>query len=286
MPRYGLNILALALCLAACDQAQAPQAGPSAAPAAAASDQVQPAPRSAAPPGFAGAPYAASRTFFKLQDHYPPAWFLCDGIDRPAAMIVGLPDAASNITIISLDKANPGHHSQASFRLGQPDPGAGQVYWPLTTGGGAEAGYLRAFNPGMIEDPASATTATFTEIKIGETTTSCRWRPGILLEALGARRSYLVTREAGQLVYRTFNYAQAAAAQPLPDSGPARTTPPSLEIRGGTETTTPTGRLYVFENNSYRYTVEIGADHRGAVMVVKAGRQVAAEPFQAYTIAK
>jgi hypothetical protein len=285
MLRNGLTISALALVLAACGRSQAPEARPSAAPPAPASAEAAPPPQSAAPPGFAGAPYAASRTFFKLQDHYPPAWFLCDGIDRPAAMIVGLPDAAGNIAVISLDKTRPGHHTQASFRLGAPDPGAGQVYWPLSTAGGVDAGYLRAFNPGMIDDPASATTATFTEIKLGEAVTSCRWRPDILVQALGARRSYLVSREAGQLVYRTFNYDQAAVSQPLPDSGAQRTTAPSLEIRGGTETRTATGRLYVFENEGYRYTVEIDADHRGAVMVVKAGRQIAIEPFQAYTAA-
>jgi hypothetical protein len=149
-------------------------------------------------------------------------------------MIVGLPDAAGNISILRVDKARPGHHSHASFRLGGPDPGAGQIYWPLGAAGAAEAGYLRAFNPGMIDDPASAATATFTEVKLGDAVTSCRWRPDIAVQALGARRSYLVTREAGQLVYRTFNYDQATSSQPLPDSGPVRTTPPSLEIRGGT----------------------------------------------------
>jgi hypothetical protein len=285
MPRYGLMLTALALALAACGEDQTPAPARSAASPASVSGSPAPAP---APPGFAGAPYAASRTFFKLQDHYPPAWFLCDGIDRPAAMIVGLPDASGNIAVVSLDKARPGHHAPASFRLGSPDPGAGQIYWPLRTPGGAEAGYLRAFNPGMIDDPASATTATFTEVKIGQTVTACRWRPDILVEALGAHRSYLVTREAGQLVYRTFNYDQAAAAQPLPDSGAARTTPPSLEIRGGTETPTATGRLYAFDNEGYRYTVEVGdaAHPHGAVMVVRSGRQVASEPLEAYTIAR
>lgn len=282
MPRKGLTFAALALGLSACGQ------NPPSAPASSAGPGRVAPPQSATPPGFTGAPYAASRTFFKLQGRYPSAWFICDGIDRPVAMIVGLPDVAGNLTIITLDKTRPGHHGQASFKVGSPDPGAGQIYWPLTGAGGAEAGYLRAFNPGMIDDPKSATTATFTEIKIGDVVTSCRWTPHAVVQALGAHRSYLVTREAGQLVYRTFNYDQAAAVRPLPDPGPTRTTAPSLEIHGGAEAATKARRLYIFENEGYRYTVEVGelANPHGGVLVTKADRQVGAEPFEAYTIAR
>lgn len=288
MPRHGLKILALGLALAACGQNQTPQQpGPSAAPPAPSSGQAQPAAPSAAPPGFAGAPYAASRTYFKLEQEgpYTPAWFLCDGIDRGLVMAFGLPDAKGDIISLAISKKD-GAHGRMEYRLGQPDPGAGQVYWPLT--GKAETGYLRAFNPGMIDNPASATTPTFTEVKLGEDVAACRWAPNTLVEAASELRSYLVTREAGQLVYRTFNYDQPAASRPLPDSGPTRTTSPSLEIHGGTETTTSTGKLYAFENNGYRFTIEVGdaAHPKGAVTVTSTGRQLDADPFDYYTVAR
>lgn len=281
MPRLGSIIAALAVCVTACDQ-QVPVASESAAAPA----QFQPAPATAPsrlPPGFTGAPYAASRTYFKLQGRYPTAWFLCDGIDKPRAVIVGLPDAAGDLSIMTLDKQTLTRSATSGLRLGEPDPGAGNVYWPLTRGGG-EAGSLRAFNPGMIEEPRSATTATFSSVTLAQEAVSCRWTPNIKVQALGARRSYLVTLEDGQLVYRSFDYADAATARlaQTPDAG--RTTTPSLEIHGGGEIVTPQGRRFVFDKADYRYSVEIGTvvEPHGALLVTRAGRPIASEPFEAY----
>jgi hypothetical protein len=284
MPRLGPALAAIALCVAACDQRAAPASGSSsAAPVSAAPVSTAQPPDSAAPPGFTGAPYAASRTYFKLQGRYPPAWTLCDGVDRPQAIVAGLPDADHNLAVFTLDKRT-GAHASRTLKLGEPDPGAGNIYWPLNETAGAEAGYLRAINPGVLDDPKAAATATFTSVKLGEEITACRWAANTRVQAIGQRRSYLVTSEAGQLVYRTFNYADAV--QPI--QGPAgMISKPSLEIRGGQETRTATGVLFAFENQGYRYTVEIdtGEEHRGAVMAVKAGHQVSAEPFEAYTYA-
>lgn len=282
MPRSAYVFAAIALCVGACEQ-QAPAAsGSSAAPAAAAAATSA---QSQIPPGFTGAPYAASRTYFKLQGRYPAAWLLCDGVDRPEIIVVGLPGADHRVATFSLDKATGAHRSQ-SLKVGDPDPGAGNVYWPLTRADGSDAGYLRAFNPGALDDPKAATTATFTSIKLGEDITSCRWRPNVRLLAAGARRSYQIATEGGQLVYRTFDYAGATAAKPI-EGGAGMTSAPSLEVRGGQETPTAIGRLFVFENLGYRYAVEIGdaPDPHGAITVTHDGRQVAAEPFEAYTFA-
>lgn len=283
MPRHGLTIAALALGLAACDQ-RTSQPPSSSAASASAAPQSTTAPSSGAPVVFAGAPYVASRTYFKLQDAYPSALLLCDGVNRPEALIVGQPDNEHNLTIISLNKQT-GERTPTTLKVEPVEAAAGNDYWGLANMDGSDAGYLRAFHPGLIDHPESVTTPPLTSIKLGDDITSCRWVPNTVVEAIDQRRSYLITSEAGELVYRTFNYADPV--QPIQEAAGA-TSKPSLEIRGGTETATPTGKLYTFENKGYRYTVEIGdaAHPTGSMRVVWFKRPITAEPFEAYTTAR
>ncbi|MEI9964094.1 MAG: hypothetical protein WDM92_04720 [Caulobacteraceae bacterium] len=61
-----------------------------------------------------------------------------------------------------------------------------------------------------------------------------------------------------------------------------------MQIADGQETATPTGELFSFENNGYRYTLDVGLPkqppHEGLI-VVKGGQQVSAEPLIAYEVA-
>ncbi len=233
-----------------------------------------------APPGSQGEPFAASRTY--VADPGPrQAWFICDALGFNQVFVIGLPDGSSRIEVLAYDRNTPGAPTRQSFTLGEASPGAGQVYWPLTTGAGMDAGNLHAFNPGALSVPGGATTPTFTSARIGGTEASCRWVARTRLMGFSTRRSFLITQAAdGGLEYRTFDARDAGTAKPVAPDGAQRSTTPSLDIKGGDET--PNG--FVFRNKGYAYSMTTGP--AGArVDIAKSAAAVASEPLIAWTIA-
>jgi hypothetical protein len=239
----------------------------------------------ASPPGASGQPYAASRTYDLTGREPKQAWFICDGTDSGRLFLVGLPNRARRLPILVLDKSRRTASSVDEFDLGPPDPGAGQVYWPLTTRRTRDAGNLHAFNPGALGEPSNATTPTFGSIRLRSLHSSCRWVERTRLMGYSARRSFLITQAAnGDLVYSTFDFRDAAKAKTLAPDGAQRTTTPSLTIAGGKETKDG----LVFRNDGYVYTVEAappGRPPRADVLVSKGGKLISAEALQAYTVA-
>ncbi len=291
-------IAAAAVTLLSCSRPTSPPssgAPPSSEPPASAAPSSAPPPSStpvadAVPPGSRDEPYVTSRTYLLTGDAPRQAWLLCDGLDQPEIAVASLPDPSGQVTISIFSKAQPPAPPRAEvFHLGEPSPGAGQIYWPLTDSKGREAGNFHAFNPGALDSPADAFTPTFTSMAIGQTQAGCRWLARTRFMGFSARRSYLVTQAAdGSLEYQTFDFKDAAGAKPVQPDGAQRSTSPTLDIKGGRETATPTGRLFVFESRGYRYTIDAGdpgqTPHAG-VIVVQAGKQIFAEPMAAYTIA-
>ena len=232
--------------------------------------------RDVIPPGSKGQPYAASRSYVRgaAPGVTRPAqvWFICDPQPGARITIVTLPNQDGQLAFphIYKDSSNikelPVH-----FRLGEPDPGAGQVQWPVDDGKGA-TGDLHAFNPGMLSDPADAFTPPFTSISIGSDQASCRWVARTRLMGLSRRRTFLVTQGLdGGLEYQTFDYKDATSA---------KSAQPSLDIKGGRETSAGFG----FASNGYTYDLAANAAG-GMVRVRKAGRTIATEPLIAWTIA-
>ena len=233
------------------------------------------------PPGSAGEPYAKSRTYELDAGAARQAWVLCDGIDVGQVYTVGLPDAARLVSVTNVAKAAPATPTSQSLTVGQPDPGAGQVFWPLTFPGGADAGNLHAINPGVLTSPADAFTPTFTSAKIGAVQASCRWVARTRVMGVSARRSFLITQDDNRaLTYQTFDFKDAATAKPVNPDGAQRSTTPTLQIVGGTESAAG----FSFENNGYTY--QVAASSTGAtVTVLKGGKLVQTEPLTAWTIA-
>lgn len=204
-------------------------------------------------------------TYLTLDSKTQPAWFICDGLNVPAVVVAGQAKA-NRIQITRFDKKT-GQYRYQIYGLGQPDPGAGQVYYGLSLAG-KPAGFIHATNPGMLENPQMALTQPITSLKLGGEDISCRWEPGTRFLGLSTRRTVLVHQaQDGGLVYQSFDFKNNAAS-------------PSLEIQGQA---TPTG--FQFANKGYLYTVQV-APGRAWLSIQKEGRAVQRESFIAYTLAK
>ena len=279
-----LRLTVPALILVSCSPAQSPPAsgvpGSEAPPPSSSAPPPAPAP-DIVPPGAAGEPYAASRTYALDSGAARQAWIICDGLAAGRLYVVGLPNATRGVTVTTYDKTSTAAPSSQDLTLGQPDPGAGQVYWPLTGTGGADAGNLHAINPGVLTSPVDAFTPTFTSAKIGAAETSCRWVARTRVMGFSARRTFLITQADDRtLTYQTFDFKDAAKAKPVEPDGAQRTSTPTLQIVGGHESAAG----FSFENNGYTYQVEAGPAG-ASVTVLKGGQQVQQEAMNAWTLA-
>lgn len=211
------------------------------------------------------------------------AWFLCDVLNAPAAVIVGKPgpDGKAAIALVSKDGTAP--PVVKLYGIGHADPGAGQMYWPLTRWG-KEAGNLHAFNPGMA-DPGAVTTPSFTSMRLGSAQYECRWLAHTRLIGIGAKRSFVV-REGrnGKLVYESFDYG--ATRPPQRPDGVQRTTVPSTHVEPGIETSDGKGgTLMRFARRGYFYLVHLPAAGQAWVQVTRGGKSLSREPLLAWTFA-
>ena len=227
---------------------------------------------------------ALSRTWIAGPARAAPAWFLCDVLDRPQAIVVGPRGAAGRSTRATVfDKTRGGVARSADYDIGPGDPGAGQVYYPVRRGG-AEAGSLHAVNPGMVADPPGALTPTLMSARLGADGGACRWAPGVRLLGLTSRRTVMITRSAdGRLRYKAFGFPGGA---PIVESGPGRSTAPDLRLDGGREARWASGSRFTFAGRGgYAYQLDApnAAGRPATLTVLKDGRLAQRETLLAYT---
>jgi hypothetical protein len=156
---------------------------------------------------------------------------------------------------------------------------AGSAYTTLRRAG-AEAGVVRELNPGMLETPGSAYTPPFVSVRLGERELSCRWLPRTRVAGFTGRRSFVVHEDAdGDLIYTSYDFAAAPAAQTIELSENGRTTTFSTEVRDGRERITVSGGEYRFEaGNGYAYMVRLDRGE-GALQVLHNGALIQDEPL-------
>ncbi|WP_147021176.1 hypothetical protein [Meiothermus granaticius] len=208
-----------------------------------------------------------AHTYLRLKGQTQPVWFICDGLQTPWVVAVGRPNAAGQVSVIRFSKTNPKQLGRQVYGLGQPDPGAGQIYYSLSQGGKA-VGFVHAVNPGMLEHPELAFTPPILSLKLPSGEVSCRWALGTRFWGFSSRRSVLITQDSsGQLTYQSFNFLGAS-----PSPGP------SLEIRGGKAT--PGG--FTFTHRGYTYSLHTSPD-QPRLTVQKAGRLLLSETFIGFT---
>jgi hypothetical protein len=200
-----------------------------------------------------------------------PPWFICDAIGAPVVLVF---NRAQNgvVEVVQYDKPNGALVQRTSYTLGDGDGAAGSVYTPLIQNG-ADAGHVREINAGVLETPASAYTPVYSSARIGERDISCRWMPRTRLMGFTGRRTIVVSEDQdGDLLYHSYDFTSAAAAQAIDVSENGRTTTFSLEARDGAETTDANGARYTFQADvETEIIVSAGRDGRGSVEVRRHG---------------
>jgi len=236
-----------------------------------------------APPGLPASPADRSVTHVAVIGMEPVGWFLCDVLNAPAAVIVGRPGIDGKASIAVLLKGSDAPPVVKMYDVGRPDPGAGQVHWPLGRGG-TVAGDLHAFSPGMY-DAAAVTTPPFISLRLATTDYRCRWLARTRLIAFAGKRSVVVRAgRGGALTYESFDYA---ANPPIvrPD-GVQQTTRATVRAEGGIEAGDGKGgTLMRFAGGGRSWTVHLPARGQAFVEARRGNAPPTREPLIAWTFA-
>jgi hypothetical protein len=218
-----------------------------------------------------------------------PGWFICDGLDTPTVSEMGWPDSSGQSRLSVYSKASAGVYSYRNYRVGRPDPGAGQINYGLSTSGvaparGAAPYHVGAFN---TESTPGALTPGIVTLNSAEVSGQCRWTINTRLLGFDKRRSIQVTETpAGQLSYQAWNYADPVRVT-NPD-GVQRSSVPSLNIMGGSKVVSGSQEVFTFQNAGFTYTVRVarqGQPAGASVTVSRGGKVVQQEPLTGYTYA-
>ncbi|HRE45083.1 MAG TPA: hypothetical protein PKY87_14080 [Terricaulis sp.] len=207
----------------------------------------------------------------------PAPWFICDAINMPAVLVFERTDMG--VEVAHYDKPNGALVERSLYQLGAEDGAAGSVLIALLQNG-EEAGAIRRINSGMLETPTSAYTVPFVSVRLGDAEAQCRWMPRTRVFAVTGKRSIVLHEDGdGDLIYTSYDFADAASADPIQLSDNARTTTFSAEVRGGEESVSPDGESHRFRAGPVSYSVSIERNGEGALQVTGAPSALAPEPF-------
>lgn len=211
----------------------------------------------------------------------PAPWFICDAINAPAVFVFNRDGA--NVQVAEYDKPNGAVVQRIGYTVGAEDGAAGSINTELYRDMGVD-GSVRQINPGMLENPGSAYTLPFASINMDSRDINCRWMPRTRVLGVTGRRTIVVYEDqSGDLIYNSYDYAQAANTRPVELSENGRSTSPfSAEVRDGAETTDPTGTAFSFETQGIRYVVTVRRDGTGQLDAYQNGALLQTEPFIAY----
>jgi|GEM_PF-115091 len=206
-------------------------------------------------------------------------WFVCDAVSSPYALFAGKVDKGASL--ITLLDRRTGRFDTQSYAVGNPDPGAGQIYWSLSRGG-KDVGNVHAVNPGMIEDDG-ATVPTVTSVKLDDNQLDCRWLAHTRFIGIDSRRTVVVTETPQGLVYQAFSFRNRGPAV-APD-GVQRTSKATLRLLGGSEVVGDRPG-FRFANDGYVYYVERPRGGAAAgLTVTRNGILIGAEKYVGFTYA-
>jgi hypothetical protein len=228
---------------------------------------------------------AATSTATSALNDSAPIWFFCDGIDAPVIYLFGDPPNDNQTRFIEYDKRTGATVRSLDLGVREGDAGAGSIFTPLTNNG-AEFGRVRETNSGMLETPGSAYTERYTDLQIEGRNVTCRWLPRTRVAAFTGRRSFVIHEDAdGDLIYTTYDFAQAANAHEVDQSENGQTTAFSVEVRGGREQVRPDGSDFTFPGREgYSYHIALERNGAGQLQVLRNGAVVQSEALTAYLV--
>ena len=210
-----------------------------------------------------------SFTVVKTTKSWEKALFLCAGTESAATYALGYPAANGASRLFTLKGQS---WTSKAVAIGEGDPGAGQIYYPLT---GAVKGVVHAFNPGMVD---SATTPTVASLDVGGAQTTCRWAEGTVLLAVTPKRTVQITATAPGYRYEAFAPS---------NGGPIPANSPTVSVDGGGMTGDYVTQTYSFSRSGYTYRIVVGGPQgkpSGTLSVLQGGKTVLSEPLLAYTL--
>jgi hypothetical protein len=208
-------------------------------------------------------------------------WFICDGVDTPS--IFEVEQAGSVVRIAEYSKPSGALANRSEYDEGEGDSGMSHTHYPLLREG-QDAGFIAETSSGPLE-PGIAYTPVITEMKLGDRDISCRWMPRTRLIGFTGRRSFVIYEgDSGDLIYTTYNFADAAKQHPIDLSTYGQTTNFSLEVRSGAEQMAPDHTEYRFTNNGYTYVVTANKNQTGALAVWHGGQPIQSEPITAFQV--
>lgn len=207
----------------------------------------------------------------------PATWFICDALNRPTVLVFERDGGA--VRVARYDKPNGALVERAEYQIGPEQGAAGSIYLTLLQNG-AEAASIRRLNTGVLETPTAAYTTPFTSVRIGEEAVQCRWLPRTRVMAISGKRTIVLHEDGdGDLIYSSYDFADAAGARAVELANNARTSTFSVEIRGGEEQVGADGESYRFAAGSVAYAIMIERNGAGALQVTGTPAPQAAEPF-------
>lgn len=222
----------------------------------------------------------------RVEDQWEPVLFLCDGVGGDRIKVVTTPNAKGLSTLWTYRKPDF-RTTRETVRLGDDDPGAGQIMRAIERPDGSAFGSVHSINPGMLGDADTTTLPTLSGITDKAESTQCRWEPrGRVLLVDGKRSVLVIADEGGSYTYRSFDYATPGK---IVDVGGGATSAPSTVVHGGRLVPADPGHeVYEFRKAPWTYRVSASADNTapGArLTVLRDGKPVQTSVAAAYQMA-
>jgi hypothetical protein len=207
--------------------------------------------------------------------------FICDAIDAPT-IVVARASADGSVTLREFDQTRAEFVADLHASTTESEGAAGSVFTTFMDGA-THVATVRALNPDVLEEPSEAYTAPVADVRLGERAMTCRWLARTRLAGFTTRRSIVISEDDdGDLIYQSFDFAQADDAQRVDLDGAQRTTTISLEARGGSEETGPQGMAMRFEREGYAYVVSVSEAGEAALSIEQNGAPVQSEALIAF----
>jgi hypothetical protein len=212
-----------------------------------------------------------------------PIWFICDGVDAPALLL--FEREGENARMAEYDKPSGALVVRREFTLGDPEGAAGSIYTELRAYD-AEQGFVHQINTGMLETPGAAYTPYVSSVELDQREIACRWLPRTRAIGFTGRRSFVVHEDAdGDLIYTSYDFADAANAQRIELSDNGRSTTFSAEARGGEEMTRPDGVDFRFASEGgVAYVITLRREGAGRLDVERDGAVIQSEAVVAFQL--
>lgn len=212
------------------------------------------------------------KSYVNVGGKVQPALAWCDA---PETVIALTTPQSGQATLAVWDKGQSNLLPPNTFpaTVGDPDPGAGQTYLPLTWKNGAATvkGLLHSSNVENVQDPAYRMTH-INEFRLSDLQHRCRYQPQAAFMGATSKRTVIVWESGKTATYATRNFDGT----------------PGVYVTGGRKIANEELTAYEFlTRDNYRYRVEIVAQDyggTGSISVFKGRQQLLQEPLRAYSV--